>query len=84
MATRQFSGEFDLGDASRADISEISFPSHVSGLESFSDFDKTFPAFCDEKPPDHNTGPGGKTGWLVLSSSLFTLNIDLNLIYFNF
>ena len=44
--------EFDLDEASQANASEISFPSHVSGLESFSDFDKSFPAFSDEKPPD--------------------------------
>ena len=62
-AARQLIGEFDLDETAQASISEISFPTHISGLESFSDFDKTFTEFCDEKPPDQNNlGTANRTG----------------------
>ena len=59
--SRQPFGDFDIGGTSQANVSEISFPSHVSGLESFSDFEKTFPALNDEKSPEQNV-KATKTG----------------------
>jgi len=66
--------DFDLDEASQANASEISFPSHVSGLESFSDFDRTFPAFSDEKPPDQFLDVTDNKDAADISDGLLDLN----------
>ena len=50
MASKEgiFGNDFNFDEASQTNISEISFPSHVSGLESFSEFDMTSSEFQDE------------------------------------
>ncbi|XP_065064819.1 uncharacterized protein LOC135691023 isoform X3 [Rhopilema esculentum] len=50
MASKEgiFGNDFNFDEASQTNISEISFPSHVSGLESFAEFDRTFSEFQDE------------------------------------
>ena len=63
---QQFGGDFEFEGASQGNISEISFPSHVSGLESFSDFDKSFQGFQDERSSSQTAAPAKILGILLL------------------
>ena len=54
-----FRNIFGLDDTSQINISEVSFPSHVSGLESFSEFDQTFSTLNNENSPGQSLAVDG-------------------------